>query len=122
MNSRPPTHLNKRVGQYYLGRTIGEVRRNSCCGAPAANENNKAITRPHRRRGREWGQPDCVAEAAGPALHLPLAPPPSHDDRHLITEPQGTYAKVKYGQHVETGEAVAVKVRLQLQSAHACCS
>lgn len=25
--------------------------------------------------------------------------------------PQGTYAKVKYGQHVDTGEAVAIKVR-----------
>lgn len=24
---------------------------------------------------------------------------------------QGTYAKVKYGQHVQTGEVVAVKVR-----------
>ena len=29
------------------------------------------------------------------------------------TRPQGTYAKVKYGQHVETGEAVAIKARRQ---------
>ena len=42
------------------------------------------------------------------AMHISV-PCPSHAaDSHTV---QGTYAKVKYGQHVQTGEVVAIKVR-----------
>ena len=36
-----------------------------------------------------------------------LTAPPLHTDP---THPQGTYAKVKYGQHAVTGQAVAIKI------------
>lgn len=68
------SHLKKRVGKYFLGRTIGEVRR---C----------------RRRRLATG---------GPRKNVPPV--------IAVRCVQGTYAKVKYGQHSETGQAVAVKV------------
>jgi hypothetical protein len=68
------SHLKKRVGKYFLGRTIGEVRR---C----------------RRRRLTTG---------GPRKNMPPV--------IAVRCVQGTYAKVKYGQHSETGQAVAVKV------------
>lgn len=65
--------LRKRVGNYYVGRTLGEV--NVHTKKPLAVQ---AFTRVER----------------------------------VIELCQGTYAKVKYGQNVRTGEAVAIKVSI----------
>jgi hypothetical protein len=41
-------------------------------------------------------------------MHITVPYPLHAADSHTV---QGTYAKVKYGQHVQTGEVVAIKVR-----------
>ena len=69
--------FKKRVGNYLLGRTIGEVLPSEICTAFAF-------------RTLEGDLADVV---------------------------QGTYAKVKFGQHYETDEPVAIKVFLSVCAA-----
>ena len=42
------------------------------------------------------------------AMHVSVSCPSYAANSHTV---QGTYAKVKYGQHVQTGEVVAIKVK-----------
>ena len=78
--------FRKRVGNYYLGRTLGEA----CC--PPSD----STLLPHTYVAvQQW----CVSTQSATAT----------DSTYLSV--QGTYAKVKYGQHVQTGEVVAVKVQ-----------
>ena len=79
--------FRKRVGNYYLGRTLGEV----CC-LPS----------------RCLLPPQCDASLQ---LQHYQAIQRHQSEGQLSRIVQGTYAKVKYGQHVRTGEVVAVKVR-----------
>lgn len=69
----PAPHLSKRVGKYFVGRTIGEVGK--CCGIIVVYDDQFYV----------------ITFFLGGKL-------------------QGTYAKVKYAQHTETGEAVAIKI------------
>ena len=70
--------LRYQVGDYIIGRTLGEVKH-------------------HRRTCRHRDHPVSLG-----VPHSCMPP-----------MPQGTYAKVKYGQHAETGEPVAIKASTQ---------
>ena len=86
--------FRKRVGDYYLGRTLGEVR----------GEAKEGET-----REKDLGLRRCLfffrSLDLNLTLFLLLSPSRINNNKH-----QGTYAKVKYGRHVETGEEVAVKI------------
>ena len=80
--------FKRRVGDYYLGRTIGEV---------GIYSNNREIS---------TGGPGRVSDVSNLGYRLFLI--------YILLlstlNNQGTYAKVKYGQHVVTGLPVAVKI------------
>ena len=86
-----------------------------------ANANRRGSARARERETRGLG----LVVARHFSLSLDLLSPLSHTLRFLFLSPfsplsfslslspslaQGTYAKVKYGRHVETGEEVAVKI------------
>jgi len=109
-------HLHKKVGKYLLGRTIGEVGAHWQQLQQAAPATAAEVAR--RARGGGWG---CGGGSASgdvqcsspntPALRCRMNTPHCTVPLPLCCRlTQGTYAKVKYGQHAESGEAVAVKV------------
>lgn len=102
------SHLHKKVGSYLLGRTIGEVRgdvqtdsaRDGSCQQDAPGRSSSAASARTAVHAGFSSATSCCA--------CGQSTPPTRTIRMAL--PQGTYAKVKYGQHADSGEAVAVKV------------
>ena len=113
VGSQGSSHLHKRVGKYFLGRPIGEVGwRGLRCGhwQLAFRRRLPSPAEPPPLAGRalcgarifffnSW-----MCDTTPHPLPAPCAGAPAP------CSTQGTYAKVKYGQHADSGEAVAIKV------------